>query len=218
MEKLDKILSHIDNRIQVMSGAITAIDMRAPAYRDMSEYTTELLRMSLCGMISDDTLRMQVLVRASEEEGTISKFDDLKGSMIKEIIMPDDIPRHAIGRMVEYEYLGHVLLVLSDYSVYMMHHCQNCCEEVCLVDVCGDVDDVCGAPLMLANETEGTCDAVDGDPCGVLSWAFYNLATINGYVTLTFRGDSNGYYTLDMDFERVSLGNMIRTYSRGMES
>jgi hypothetical protein len=94
---------------------------------------------------------------------------------------------------------------------YVMHHQQDCCEMVDLEDVCGDVADLLGSPILLAEEVVS-----DADPPGFemseddkawresFTWTFYKLATINGFVTIRWYGESNGYYSEGVDFQEVA--------------
>lgn len=75
---------------------------------------------------------------------------------------------------------------------YEMYHVQECCEDVYLQDVNGELSDLVGSPLIQAEEnsenpTEGDFESA--------TWTFYKLATIKGYVTLRWFGQSNGYYS-----------------------
>ena len=87
-----------------------------------------------------------------------------------------------------------------------MYHHQDCCENVTVEDVCGDVADIVGSPLTLAEKSTS-----DKNPEGVVkkyqdsfTWTFYKLATVKGYVTIRWYGESNGYYSEGVSFEEVT--------------
>lgn len=96
----------------------------------------------------------------------------------------------------------------SDGSVYLMYHEQECCEGVEIDDVCGDVNDLIGEEILVAEEIihEGE------NPEGVIppkyqesfTWTFYKLATKKGYVDLKWYGSSNGYYSESVDFKDIT--------------
>lgn len=78
---------------------------------------------------------------------------------------------------------------------YRLEHMQECCESVWLEDVTGDLADLVGSPVVMAEES------TDKDATGVESttWTFYKLGTAKGYVTLRWCGMSNGYYGEEVD-------------------
>jgi hypothetical protein len=98
-----------------------------------------------------------------------------------------------------------VLLVCDDGSMYVMYHEQDCCENVDINDICGDVNCLIGKPILKAEETIHSSGSVDcPEPAEgydtSYTWTFYHLATIKGYVDIRWFGSSNGYYS-----ESVSL-------------
>jgi hypothetical protein len=94
-----------------------------------------------------------------------------------------------------------VHFVVSEEESYTLAHEQECCEEVYLESVDGDLADLVGSPILLAEKTSnsGNCENNDWD---TFTWTFYKLATVKGWVTLRFYGTSNGYYSEEVDFTR----------------
>lgn len=92
--------------------------------------------------------------------------------------------------------------VTTDGEKFIMTHLQDCCEHVYIEDVCGDLDDLIGVPIVLAHESVQTGEGEWGD-----TWThtFYNISTIKGSVTLRWCGSSNGYYS-----ESVSLFTLTK--------
>lgn len=96
-----------------------------------------------------------------------------------------------------------IIFLLNNGNKYIMHHHQDCCENVTLEDINGSLDDLISSPLLKAecNTSEG------GEEYESSTHTFYNLATIKGYVTIRWFGSSNGYYSESVDFEY--LGNFL---------
>lgn len=84
-------------------------------------------------------------------------------------------------------------------EIYKMYHEQNCCESVAIDDICGELDDLVGSPILIAEEVtdEGETE------WGTHTWTFYKFATDKGYVTIKWYGESNGYYSESVDFVLV---------------
>lgn len=87
-----------------------------------------------------------------------------------------------------------------DGSRYEMYHEQDCCEDVQLDDIAGDLADLIGSPILMAEKVseEG------GEGWDSSTWTFYKFATAKGYVTLRWYGESNGYYSEDVSIRRVT--------------
>lgn len=99
-----------------------------------------------------------------------------------------------------------VVFTTAEGKRYRMLHHQDCCESVQLEDVCGDVDDLIGSPITLAEER-----SMEGPSRYESStWTFYALSTRQGHVDLRWLGVSNGYYGEGVSFEELDHHGMAR--------
>ena len=88
---------------------------------------------------------------------------------------------------------------------FRLYHSQDCCESVEVDDICGDLSDLVGTPILLAEEAESEDVPEGASKCGDSNtWTFYKLRTIKGSVDIRFHGSSNGYYSESVDFAKVS--------------
>lgn len=103
-----------------------------------------------------------------------------------------------VGCEIHFEALGGRKLV--------MKHRQDCCESVDIESIVGDLSDLVGVPLLVAEEvsSDGVPPVDPGDAeYGSFTWTFYKFATIRGYVDIRWYGTSNGYYSESVDlYER----------------
>lgn len=94
----------------------------------------------------------------------------------------------------------------EDGEVYLMFHEQDCCEGVYIEDINGDLSDLVGFPVLMAEERTGERPAdIPMPEYGIDSetWTFYRISTIRGTVVIRWLGESNGYYSEGVDFEKV---------------
>ncbi|UVN13481.1 hypothetical protein FBPa8_0017 [Pseudomonas phage vB_PaeP_FBPa8] len=115
-----------------------------------------------------------------------------------------------VGRVVK-EIVGGVgeeemRLIFSDGTVAEFYHPQDCCEYVRIEDIEGDLEDLVGETLVVAEEVSNS-DAPEGFDTDKYdkwddshTWTFYRFATNKGWVVVRWLGESNGYYS-----ESVSL-------------
>lgn len=93
-------------------------------------------------------------------------------------------------------------ILCSDESHYIMYHVQDCCESVEIQDIYGNIEWLIGNPIIMAEDISELSSKL-----GPLSkydesytWTWYKFATLKGYVTIRWYGESNGYYSEDVDF------------------
>ena len=95
-----------------------------------------------------------------------------------------------------------LVFATTDGRVFKFYHDQDCCEDVQIDDIAGDLTDLVGAPLLQSEEVSsepperGPDDYVPESE----TWTFYKFATVKGYVTVRWWGVSNGYYSESVSF------------------
>jgi hypothetical protein len=97
---------------------------------------------------------------------------------------------------------GDALVFENATERFVFFHAQDCCESVDINDITGDLEDLCGEPLLIAEEVSGETPVdFEEEYHESVTWTFYKFATRKGYVDVRWLGESNGYYS-----ESVSLG------------
>ena len=92
----------------------------------------------------------------------------------------------------------------QDGRVFRFWHEQDCCETVEIEDIAGDMSDLVGSPIVMAEEVS-SLDGFDEtrEDGESYTWTFYKFATAKGYVTVRWLGTSNGYYSEGVSFEVI---------------
>lgn len=102
---------------------------------------------------------------------------------------------------------------LQDGRVYEFSHDQDCCESVYIESIVGDLQDLVGSPLMMAEEVGSDSEEIkdkDGEEWGDShTWTFYKFATVKGYVDVRWLGQSNGYYSEDVTHGFLSQNRIL---------
>lgn len=101
------------------------------------------------------------------------------------------------------------IIFYSGDDAWDMYHFQDCCETVEIAEIIGELDDLVGSPILLAEMVEGGANEC---PEGVsppkypdsFTWTFYKLRGLHADVTIRWLGESNGYYSESVNFERVN--------------
>ena len=127
------------------------------------------------------------------------KITELTGKTLTEIINNDN---------------EELIFVCDNGDKYKLYHEQDCCENVSIEDINGDLSDLIGKPILKAEESTSEKNPIDVDAPSYqdcFTWTFYRLATIKGYVDIRWYGESNGYYSEEVDFRKADEnGNYSR--------
>lgn len=117
-----------------------------------------------------------------------AEMSDLLGRTFTQVLKTDD-----------------TLKLVCEEGTFVFEHEQDCCESVYIESVVGDLNDLVGTPILLAEKSTSCIDPPGEERKrefyeDSFTWTFYKLATIKGYVDIRWLGESNGYYS-----EEVSL-------------
>jgi len=93
---------------------------------------------------------------------------------------------------------GEMLFVTAEGEQFLFSHYQDCCESVDINDIVGDLQDLVGEPLLIAEEVSGVTEP-DEEHYESYTYTFYKFATRKGYVDVRWLGESNGYYSESVD-------------------
>lgn len=109
-------------------------------------------------------------------------FKILKGKIIKKI------------EVKEFE----IVFICEDNTKYIMFHEQSCCEGVEVEEIIGKTKNIIGYKVLNARKETSSSNK----PIHKL-WTFYIIETRRGTVTIRWVGQSNGYYSIEVDFAEV---------------
>ena len=93
-----------------------------------------------------------------------------------------------------------ILFIDKDDIEYEMFHDYDCCENVYIEDICGDINNLIGSKIIMAEEVINRDLSPLNEFDESYTWTFYKFATVKGYVTIRWYGESNGYYSEKVDF------------------
>lgn len=161
---------------------------------------------------SDEHWKGIRVAKANDVEYT--KIEELlKGATVTQIVLyPSDSDEKAIcfpdrmasadGKVLQPDLksitFDRLLFVMSDGTNAMFQHHQDCCENVFIEDIEGDLMDLIGRPLIIAEQASHS-PSTDGvelpkDYYGSETWTFYRFGGLKGMVVIRWMGSSNGYY------------------------
>lgn len=93
----------------------------------------------------------------------------------------------------------YLLFKFTDGTSLLFYHEQDCCEFVFIDDICGDLDDLVGSPLVTCECVQNFDNVREAEYDDYWTWTFYHFATEKGRVDVKWYGTSNGYYSEKVD-------------------
>ena len=136
--------------------------------------------------------------------GKVVCFEYLKGKTIVEVLY-DNKPVDLEDQKDEVD-VDTVRFVLDTGESLVLYHERECCESVWLSDVTGDWRYILNETILFAELTTSSrltegADPEEAWPDEYENWSFYKLATNRGFITLAWKGVSNGYYSTSVQLE-----------------
>lgn len=122
------------------------------------------------------------------------EFKDIIGKTFTTVTVGKE--RQRICYNEEYRDYIHFNLEGSN-GYYKMHHIQDCCEDVYMKQIDGDIEDITNSIIINAEEVTSSTKDDDGEN----QYTFYKIFTAKGDVTISWYGESNGHYSISVDFE-----------------
>ena len=110
-------------------------------------------------------------------------FSELKNKTFEKIFRYDD-----------------AVFFMNPENNYVLYHDQDCCEDVYIEDISGDLSDLVGHKILVAEASSQNDESADESA----TWTFFKLTTLTSNVTIRFYGSSNGYYSEDADLYKLS--------------
>ena len=89
--------------------------------------------------------------------------------------------------------------VSSDGRKFVFWYEHDCCASCSVEDICGDLSDLVGSPIVTAEEVSNY-EAPAPDHADSYTWTFYRFGTAKGTVTVRWLGESNGYYSESVSY------------------
>ena len=111
------------------------------------------------------------------------------------------------GMVVDYidEWENEIIITTQSGRRFKFYHNQNCCEEVRIWDTKGNLKTLWGKKLISVTQ-----DAYDNLPKGVeyqpdesYTWTEITFKTTEDTVISRWIGESNGYYSQEVDFTEL---------------
>lgn len=184
----------VNDRLTINTESAGDIEVATPSHEELT-HLKELSRDDLLALARDAEIdgRSDVAVPLREKIAQIqalSPIEELLGKTMRSVTRNgnDSVDFEAVTG-----------------ERWKMYYSPDCCASCSIEDVIGDLEDLVGVPIAMAEESTNSDNPRDAEYADEsFTWTFYRFATVKGYVTIRWYGSSNGYYSESASFERVS--------------
>lgn len=106
------------------------------------------------------------------------------------------------------EQVGEAIHFENDKDLFIMNHHSDCCEDVHIESIVGDLSALVNTPILVAEKVQSDQNPkVDPELPNYVpdsfTWTFFKFTTLKGYVDIRWWGESNGYYSEDVDIDYI---------------
>lgn len=136
------------------------------------------------------------LLKSKSKKEIKESFNKLEANLINEF-MNKTFSSIVIAKNAKDE--NDSIIFKNDKESIIMTHIQDCCENVIIKDIIGDLENLINEPILLAEERIKQ-SGESGDLTH--TYTFYTFATKKGYVDILWHGSSNGYYSEEVNIIR----------------
>jgi hypothetical protein len=101
---------------------------------------------------------------------------------------------------------------LDNGDTLVMRYEPDCCASCCVDDFSGDVADIIGTPIVVAEDrSQDGSDKVGphGFKEDSATWTFYTIRTHKGTLDIKWFGSSNGYYSESTTLYLIPAGSEV---------
>ena len=135
-------------------------------------------------------------------------YTELIGKTFTKVAVQDTIPPFC---SMDEKNVNVIEFFAKSGEIYAMYHNRDCCEEVYIDDICGELEWLENSPILKAevrqSQDNGKVKVIPDygeSPDESWTWTFYEFATLKGSVTLRWYGTSNGYYSEEVDIYKFN--------------
>jgi len=100
------------------------------------------------------------------------------------------------------EYGSDKVTIQASGRKFTLSHIQDCCEQVRLDSILGDISALVGEKIINAVEHTNR-DNPKSEYDESFLWTYYTIRTQSATVVFRWYGTSNGYYSESVDFEEI---------------